>query len=124
MPFSFSSRDKIISSLRSESFDLLVIGGGITGCGIALDAALRGMKVALVEKSDFASGTSSRSTKLIHGGLRYLKQMEFKLVRDVGTERAIVFRNARHIVIPEKMLLPIVKNGSLGKGPTSLALWV
>jgi glycerol-3-phosphate dehydrogenase len=124
MPFSFSSRDKITHALQSESFDLLVIGGGITGCGIALDAALRGMKVALVEKSDFASGTSSRSTKLIHGGLRYLKQMEFKLVRDVGTERAIVYKNARHVVIPEKMLLPIVKNGSLGKGPTSLALWV
>jgi glycerol-3-phosphate dehydrogenase len=124
MPFSLLSRDNITSSLSSDHYDLLVIGGGITGCGIALDAALRGMKVALVEKSDFASGTSSRSTKLIHGGLRYLKQLEFKLVHDVGTERAIVYKNARHIVIPEKMLLPIVKNGSLGKGPTSLALWV
>jgi glycerol-3-phosphate dehydrogenase len=124
MPFSFTSRDTIISSLTSQKFDLLVIGGGITGCGIALDAALRGMKVALVEKADFASGTSSRSTKLIHGGLRYLKQMEFKLVHDVGRERAIVYRNARHVVIPEKMLLPIIKNGSLGKGSTSLALWV
>ena len=105
MKFSILSRDQIISSLSTEHYDLLVIGGGITGCGIALDAALRGMKVALVEKADFASGTSSRSTKLIHGGLRYLKQLEFKLVHDVGTERAIVFRNARHIVIPEKMLL-------------------
>ena len=124
MEFSFSARKNIISTLSSEHFDLLVIGGGITGCGIALDAALRGMKVALVEKSDFASGTSSRSTKLIHGGLRYLKQLEFKLVHDVGSERAIVFRNARHIVIPEKMLLPIIKNGSLGKKPTSMALWV
>lgn len=124
MPFSYSSREKISTSLSSEHFDLLVIGGGITGCGIALDAALRGMKVALVEKSDFASGTSSRSTKLIHGGLRYLKQLEFKLVHDVGTERAIVYKNARHVVIPEKMLLPIVKNGSLGKAPASLALWV
>ena len=85
--------------------DLLVIGGGITGCGIALDAALRGLKVVLVEKNDFASGTSSRSTKLIHGGLRYLKQFEIKLVHDVGSERAVVHRNARHIVIPEKMLL-------------------
>jgi glycerol-3-phosphate dehydrogenase len=101
---------------------LLVIGGGITGCGIALDAALRGMKVALVEKNDFSSGTSSRSTKLIHGGLRYLKQLEFKLVRDVGTERAVVHRNARHIVIPEKMLLPIVINGSLGKNSSSIGL--
>ena len=110
--------------LGAEHFDLLVIGGGITGCGIALDAVLRGMKVALVEKADFASGTSSRSTKLIHGGLRYLKQLEFKLVHDVGRERATVYRNARHVVIPEKMLLPIIKNGSLGKAPASLALWV
>jgi glycerol-3-phosphate dehydrogenase len=124
MQFSFTSRDKISSTLSSEHFDLLVIGGGITGCGIALDAAQRGMKVALVEKADFASGTSSRSTKLIHGGLRYLKQLEFKLVHDVGSERAIVFRNARHVVIPEKMLLPIIKNGTLGKTPASLALWV
>ena len=77
MQFSYSSRPDIIKALSGQRFDLLVIGGGITGCGIALDAALRGMSVALVEKSDFASGTSSRSTKLVHGGLRYLKQLEF-----------------------------------------------
>jgi glycerol-3-phosphate dehydrogenase len=124
MQFSLTSREALISELSTKHFDILVIGGGITGCGIALDAALRGMKVALVEKSDFASGTSSRSTKLIHGGLRYLKQLELKLVHDVGSERAIVYKNARHIVIPEKMLLPIVKNGSLGKGTTSMALKV
>ncbi|MES2620502.1 MAG: glycerol-3-phosphate dehydrogenase/oxidase [Bacteroidota bacterium] len=124
MNFSNLNRSKFIEQLSSNNFDLLVIGGGITGCGIALDAALRGMKVALIEKNDFASGTSSRSTKLIHGGLRYLKQMEFKLVRDVGTERAVVHRNARHIVIPEKMLLPIVKHGSLGKPSSSLGLLV
>ena len=124
MPFSLPSRPSLISDLSSRQFDILVIGGGITGCGIALDAALKGMKVALIEKADFASGTSSRSTKLIHGGLRYLKQLELKLVHDVGSERAIVYRNARHIVIPEKMLLPIVKNGSLGKGTTSMALKV
>jgi glycerol-3-phosphate dehydrogenase len=122
MQFSLTSREALISELSTKHFDILVIGGGITGCGIALDAALRGMKVALVEKSDFASGTSSRSTKLIHGGLRYLKQLELKLVHDVGSERAIVYKNARHIVIPEKMLLPIVKNGSLGT--TSMALKV
>src|SRR5579862_5128911 len=114
MNFSNLNRTKFIEQLSGTHFDLLVIGGGITGCGIALDAALRGMKVALIEKADFASGTSSRSTKLIHGGLRYLKQLELKLVRDVGSERAIVHRNARHVVIPEKMLLPIVENGSLG----------
>src|SRR5579863_5047595 len=98
MNFSKLNRPQFVEQLTSHQFDLLVIGGGITGCGIALDAALRGMKVALVEKNDFASGTSSRSTKLIHGGLRYLKQFEFKLVHDVGRERAIVHRNARHLV--------------------------
>ncbi|MFN8277041.1 MAG: glycerol-3-phosphate dehydrogenase/oxidase [Chitinophagales bacterium] len=124
LSFSYQSRPAIKSHLENTEFDLLVIGGGITGCGIALDAALRGMKVALVEKQDFAAGTSSRSTKLIHGGLRYLKQLEFKLVHDVGRERAIVFRNARHLVIPERMLLPIIKGGSLGKFSSSLGLWV
>lgn len=124
MNFSNLNRPSFIQELSSKEFDLLVIGGGITGCGIALDAALRGMKVALVEKNDFASGTSSRSTKLIHGGLRYLKQLEFKLVRDVGSERAVVHRNARHVVIPEKMLLPIVEGGSLGELPTSVGLLV
>ncbi len=122
--FSNLYRQQYINQMASQQFDLLVIGGGITGCGIALDAALRGIKVALIEKSDFASGTSSRSTKLIHGGLRYLKQLEFKLVRDVGSERAVVHRNARHVVIPEKMLLPIVEGGSLGKLPTSVGLLV
>ncbi len=124
MNFSNRHRKQFVEQLSSQSFDLLVIGGGITGCGIALDAVLRGMKVALIEKSDFASGTSSRSTKLIHGGLRYLKQLEFKLVHDVGSERAVVHSNARHIVVPEKMLLPIVEDGSLGKQSSSLGLWV
>src|SRR5574338_435198 len=105
MNFSNFNRSEFVGQLQSQEFDLLIIGGGITGCGIALDATLRGMRVALVEKGDFASGTSSRSTKLIHGGLRYLKQLEVKLVRDVGRERAVVHRNARHIVIPERMLL-------------------
>ena len=77
MPFSARNRARYIQQLQSEQYDLLVIGGGITGAGIALDAIARGLKVCLVEKSDFASGTSSRSTKLIHGGLRYLKQLEF-----------------------------------------------
>jgi len=101
-----------------------VIGGGITGAGIALDAASRGIKTALVEKGDFAVGTSSRSTKLIHGGLRYLKQGEIALVTEVGRERAILYRNAPHLVVPEKMLLPLVKNGNYGKFATSLGLWV
>ena len=124
MNFSNLNRNQFIEQVTSQQFDLLVIGGGITGCGIALDAALRGMKVALIEKNDFASGTSSKSTKLIHGGLRYLKQFEIKLVHDVGRERAVVHRNARHIVIPEKMLLPIVHEGSLSAFSTSIGLLV
>ena len=121
--FSAETRRTFIEHHLQE-FDLLVIGGGITGAGIALDAATRGLKVALVEKHDYAWGTSSRSTKLIHGGLRYLKQMEIGLVKEVGTERAIVHRNARNLVIPEKMLLPIIKKGSLGMFSSSIALWV
>jgi glycerol-3-phosphate dehydrogenase len=122
----FSALDRSLwrNKLMSEEFDLLVIGGGITGAGIALDAVTRGLKVALVEKNDFAWGTSSRSTKLIHGGLRYLKQLEFGLVHEVGVERAIVHNNAPHVVIPEKMLLPIIEDGSLGKTLSAIGLWV
>ena len=98
--FSFFDREKTINELKSTEFDLLVVGGGITGSGIALDAASRGMKVALIEKNDFASGTSSKSTKLIHGGLRYLKQFDFWLVKEVGMERAIVHKLAPHLVVP------------------------
>ena len=122
--FSVKDRPQILAKLKNTEFDLLVIGGGITGAGIALDAAARGMKVALVEKNDFASGTSSKSTKLIHGGLRYLKQFDFWLVKEVGSERAIVHRIAPHLVVPEKMLLPIVENGSYGTWLTSIGLKV
>ncbi|MEX0811866.1 MAG: glycerol-3-phosphate dehydrogenase/oxidase [Chitinophagales bacterium] len=122
--FSANKRAQYLSKLQSQTFDLLVIGGGITGAGVALDAISRGLSVALIEKDDFAAGTSSKSTKLIHGGLRYLKQLEFSLVREVGRERAIIHRNAPHIVIPENMLLPIVKDGALGKKTTSLGLYV
>lgn len=124
MDFSQHNRLHFSDKLKNDTFDILVIGGGITGCGIALDAALRGLKVALIEKHDFGWGTSSRSTKLIHGGLRYLKQLELKLVHDVGRERAVVYHNAMHVVIPEKMLLPIVHNGSLGKQTSSFGLWI
>lgn len=122
--FSALDRDKHLSQLVEESWDLLIIGGGITGAGILLDAVSRGLKAALVEKRDFAWGTSSRSTKLIHGGLRYLKQFEIGLVREVGRERAIVHKNARHIVRPEKMILPMYKNGSLNKLSGGFGLWV
>ena len=117
-------RDDTIEQLSKNEFDLVVIGGGITGAGIALDAASRGMKVALVEKNDFASGTSSRSTKLIHGGLRYLKQLEINLVREVGSERATVHHLAPHLVTAEKMLLPLIEGGTYGKMATSFGLMV
>ncbi|MFT7449494.1 MAG: glycerol kinase [Patescibacteria group bacterium] len=113
--FSATERAKQLQSLSTEEYDLLVIGGGVTGCGIALDAASRGMKVGLIEKVDFAAGTSSKSTELIHGGLRYLKQFEVGLVRETGRERAIVHKLAPHLVLPEKMLLPIIKKGTYGK---------
>ncbi|MEM7103810.1 MAG: glycerol-3-phosphate dehydrogenase/oxidase [Bacteroidota bacterium] len=122
--FSALSRNELLTKVDNDYFDLLVVGGGITGAGIALDAVCRGLKVILVEKEDFSWGTSSRSTKLIHGGLRYLKQMEVGLVREVGKERAIVHRIARHIVLPEKMLLPIIEGGSLGKRMSSFGLWI
>lgn len=122
MNFSASSRNELKAVLATESFDLLVIGGGITGAGIALDAASRGLKTALVEKHDFAYGSSSRSTKLIHGGLRYLKQLEFALVKEVGSERAIVHRLAPHLVVPEKMLLPLYEKRGLGYWLASIGL--
>jgi glycerol-3-phosphate dehydrogenase len=122
--FSFFNRERITNDLQATEFDLLIIGGGITGSGIALDAASRGMKVALIEKNDFASGTSSKSTKLIHGGLRYLKQFDFWLVKEVGTERAIVHKLAPHLVIPEKMILPLIDGGTYGSWLTSVGLKV
>ena len=117
-------RQQILDETAESQYDLIIIGGGITGAGIALDAAARGLSCLLLEMQDFGAGTSSRSTKLIHGGLRYLKQLEVRLVREVGRERAILHRNAPHLVVPRKMLLPIVEHGSLGKYSTSLGLFV
>jgi glycerol-3-phosphate dehydrogenase len=119
-----TSRGETIAALQAETWDVLVIGGGITGAGIACDACTRGMRVALVEMQDYAAGTSSRSTKLIHGGLRYLKQFEFGIVREVGRERAILHRNAGHIVHVRQMLLPIVEGGTFGKWGLWFGLWL
>jgi glycerol-3-phosphate dehydrogenase len=104
--------------LRGERFDVLVIGGGVTGAGAALDAASRGLTVALVEARDYASGTSSRSSKLIHGGLRYLEQLEFGLVHEALTERGLLAtRLAPHLVRPVPILVPL----PAGDGPAGLA---
>lgn len=122
MYFSILERTKNIEFVQKETFDVLVIGGGITGAGIALDAATRGMSVLLLEMQDFAAGTSSRSTKLVHGGLRYLKQFELKEVAELGRERAIVYENGPHVTTPVWMLLPFHEGGTFGQFTTSLGL--
>ncbi len=122
--FKSQNRKKIVERIAKKNYDLAIIGGGVTGAGIALDAASRGLKTVLIEKNDFASGTSSKSTKLIHGGLRYLKQFEIALVREVGRERATVHNLAPHLVRSEKMLLPIIKDGTFGSLLTSFGLMV
>ncbi|CAI9394780.1 Aerobic glycerol-3-phosphate dehydrogenase [Bacillus sp. T2.9-1] len=119
-----SNREKIEQQLMNKKFDMVVIGGGITGAGIALDAATRGMEVALVEMQDFSAGTSSRSTKLVHGGLRYLKQFEVKMVAEVGKEREVVYENGPHVTTPEWMLLPLHQGGTFGKFSTNIGLRV
>ncbi|PWH84020.1 glycerol-3-phosphate dehydrogenase [Algibacter marinivivus] len=124
LAFSVLNRQHQIEKLSTEIFDLVIIGGGITGAGIALDASARGLKVCLIEKNDFASGTSNKSTKLIHGGLRYLKNFEIGLVRESGSERAIVHNLAPHLVTPQKMLLPLIEGGTYGKLMTALGLKV
>ncbi|MFD0695103.1 glycerol-3-phosphate dehydrogenase/oxidase [Paenibacillus sp. GCM10027628] len=122
--FSGLKRTQLLQEMAGQEFDLIVIGGGITGAGIALDAQSRGLRTALVEMQDFAAGTSSRSTKLVHGGLRYLKQLDVKVVAEVGKERAIVYENGPHVTTPEWMLLPFYKGGTFGKLSTSLGLRV
>lgn len=122
--FTNLKRNNNISKLKETTFDLLVIGGGITGAGIALDATTRGMKTALLDMQDFSAGTSSRSTKLVHGGLRYLKQLDVKVVAEVGKERAIVYENGPHVTTPEWMLLPFHQGGTFGSFTTSIGLRV
>ncbi len=106
-PLSAAARRHNLAALADEHFDVLVIGGGVTGAGVALDAAARGYRVALVEKADFASGTSSKSTKLVHGGIRYLPNFDFALVHEGLIERGILLRNAPHLVHPLGFVLPI-----------------
>jgi len=103
------NRDKNIRLLEEqEKWDLVVIGGGATGLGAALDAVTRGMKVLLIEKHDFSKGTSSKSTKLIHGGVRYLKNLEFRLVKKALKERYILKKNAPHLVLSINFIIPVI----------------
>src|SRR3712207_6253334 len=110
------ARAQALEALAADRFDVVVVGGGITGAGVALDAAARGYSVALVEKADFASGTSSRSSKLIHGGLRYLQNFDLGLVREALLERSLLVHLAPHLVKPLPLLVPAFE----GKRPDRL----
>ncbi len=109
--FSVRTRAANVQRFQRESFDIAIVGGGITGAGIARDAALRGLSVALVEKGDFGSGTSSKSSRMIHGGLRYLRQRHVALVRESLQERGVLMKIAPHLVHPFPFLLPIYDSG-------------
>src|SRR5436305_9230181 len=117
------SRDAALSRLADEHFDVLVIGGGITGTGVALDAASRGLHTGLVERQDFASGTSSKSSKMVHGGLRYLNQRDYRLVYEALQERQRLLRNAPHLVKPLPFLIPLYGAKTIAKALNS-ALWM
>ncbi|WP_039923455.1 glycerol-3-phosphate dehydrogenase [Amycolatopsis decaplanina] len=123
VPLSPVYRAETLRKLAREEIDVLVVGGGVTGAGVALDAASRGLSVALVEARDFAAGTSSRSSKLIHGGLRYLENLDFKLVREALKERGLLLQTlAPHLVRPVKFLVPLKhrvwERGYIGAGVT------
>ena len=122
--FSYLDRQKNIEKMSEEIFDLVIVGGGINGAGIARDAASRGMKVALIEANDFASGTSSRSTKLIHGGIRYLENLEFHLVFEALSERAKLFEIAPHLSHPLRFVLPIYKKSRVGMLKMGLGMFL
>jgi glycerol-3-phosphate dehydrogenase len=121
-------RDAGLARMVGQTFDVVVVGGGITGAGVALDAAARGLRTALVEARDFASGTSSKSSKLVHGGLRYLQQKEYALVYEALAERQHLLENAPHLVEPLPFLIPLfgrdgVVNKTVAKA-YSTALWL
>ncbi len=112
--FNSFSRQNTIDEFSEQTFDLLVVGGGITGAGVARDAAQRGLSVLLVEAKDFAIGTSSRSSKLVHGGIRYLENFEFGLVHEALMERRNLLKMAPHMVHPLRFLIPIYKSSRVG----------
>src|SRR5438105_4059630 len=116
-------REHSLRRLADESFDVVVIGGGITGAGVALDAASRGLRTALVERDDFASGTSSKSSKLVHGGLRYLNQRDYRLVYEALHERQRLLHNAPHLVRALPFLIPLYGGKAIAKA-LNTALWL
>jgi glycerol-3-phosphate dehydrogenase len=123
-PFSYQTRAAALSSMAAEPVDLLVIGGGITGAGIARDAALRGFRIALVDKGDFGSGTSSHSSRLIHGGIRYLEQRDFRLVFEASRERRVLLRIAPHLVRPLPFLFPVYRGARVPGWKLRAGMWL
>jgi glycerol-3-phosphate dehydrogenase len=124
MELSAEQRQTNLQTMSQEQFDLAIIGGGITGAGVARDAASRGLKVALIEAGDFAIGTSSRSSKLIHGGIRYLEQKEFSLVFEALSERQHLFDIAPHLVHPLRFMIPLYQGGRVGMRLMGLGMWL
>jgi len=115
---------RTLAALADDPFDLLILGGGITGAGVALDASLRGLRVALIDQGDFASGTSSASSKLVHGGLRYLEQGDFRLVYEALHERRRLLHNAPHVVRPLRFVLPFYQGTRVPPWKWRTGLWL
>lgn len=124
LDFSSKNREDRLEKLKSEEFDILIIGGGVTGAGIARDATLRGFNVALVDKNDFASGTSSRSSKMVHGGIRYLQSFEFGLVKESEAERNWLRNAFPNLVRPLPMIAPSFEEENFSKGKAKLAIFL
>jgi glycerol-3-phosphate dehydrogenase len=122
--FSSADREGNIQKMGQQVFDLAIIGGGITGAGVARDAASRGMKVALIEANDFAFGTSSRSSKLVHGGIRYLENKEFGLVFEALSERRRLFEMAPHLVHPLRFIFPLYDDSRFSMGLIGMGMWL
>ena len=122
--FSYHTRRQNLEHLATEPLDLLVIGGGVTGTGIVWDAALRGLRVGLLEKVDFGSGTSGRSARLVHGGLRYLAHLQIGMVYESSRERRTLLRIAPHLIKPLPFLYPLYKGGKDRRFVIRAGLWM
>lgn len=122
--FSYQTRSQNIEKLRTEQFDVLIIGGGITGAGAAWESVLRGYATALIEKADFAAGTSTKSSKLVHGGFRYLQYGQIGLVREAVRERQRLMRIAPHLVRPRRCVVPFYKDSPVGPTVVNIGLWL
>ena len=122
--FSHLDRKSQLAELETDTFDLVVVGGGITGAGIAFDATVKGLRVAILEKDDWGAGTSSKSSKLVHGGLRYLEQMEFGLVMESTAERAFLMKRVSHLVRPLRFIFPVYRSHKHRPWFIQLGMWL